>query len=132
MANGKKTLQISCKGKQTWQVFWIFQVTAEAYSEPYQTYKMERFTEILKSRKPLTISANRFILNVWHLLWICLWLAFFLLVFYFQNLDVRFRFKFRFSRLSFFAELNYSVTKNMQFIKIFIFVPNLCYSFHLH
>ena len=39
---------------------------SDAYSEPYQTFKMERFAKIVNGEKSLTISAKRTILDVWH------------------------------------------------------------------
>ena len=38
---------------------------AEAYSEPCQTSKMERFAKIINSFQPLTTFAKRSILDVW-------------------------------------------------------------------
>ena len=38
----------------------------EAYSEPCQTSKMERFAKIVNGKKPLTIFAERSVLDVWH------------------------------------------------------------------
>ena len=35
------------------------------YSEPYQTSKMERFARVVNAFKPLTIFAERSILDVW-------------------------------------------------------------------
>ena len=37
---------------------------AEAYSEPYQTSKMERFAKIVNGFQPLTIFGKRSILDV--------------------------------------------------------------------
>ena len=42
----------------------FYQNDLEAYSEPCQTYKMERFTKIVKGEKPLTIFEKRSILYV--------------------------------------------------------------------
>ena len=39
---------------------------AEAYSEPCQASKIELFTNIVNSRKPLTILTKNFILDIWH------------------------------------------------------------------
>ena len=38
---------------------------SEAYSEPFQTYKMERFAKIVNNFQPLTIFTNRSILDIW-------------------------------------------------------------------
>ena len=40
---------------------------AEAYSEPCQTFKMECFAKIVKRWRPLTISAECSILDVWQI-----------------------------------------------------------------
>ena len=37
----------------------------EAYSEPCQKFKMERFVKIVNHFQPLTIFAKRFILDMW-------------------------------------------------------------------
>ena len=38
---------------------------SEAYSEPYQLSKMERFAKIINGFQPLTIFAKQSILDVW-------------------------------------------------------------------
>ena len=40
-------------------------VSTEAYSEPCQTYKVERFAKTVKDWKPLAIFAKRPVLDVW-------------------------------------------------------------------
>ena len=37
----------------------------DAYSEPFQTSKMERFGKIVNNLQPLTIFAKRSILDIW-------------------------------------------------------------------
>ena len=48
-----------------YNIFEIFQQGTEAYSEPSQTYKMERFVKTVSGQKPLIIFTKRSILDAW-------------------------------------------------------------------
>ena len=50
----------ACKMLLNWQ-----RTTAEVYSEPFQTSKMEFFVKIVNGSKPLTIFVKYSILDVW-------------------------------------------------------------------
>ena len=58
-------LKLSKPNTRTYEHFLKYYGTPEAYSEPYQTSKMDRFTEIVISISPFTAFANGSLLDIW-------------------------------------------------------------------
>lgn len=42
-----------------------YTIMPEAYAEPYQRYKMQCFAKIVNTKKPLTMFAKHYLLDVW-------------------------------------------------------------------